>query len=315
MKKINAIIKKIEQFKNIAIFTHVNIDGDSYSSSYGLALAIKEKYPDKKVKVFTDFEYLKSNFPFLEKKASMFSKKVNNNTLGIVGDVAIKNRIQYFSELEKCKEIICFDHHQNEIDFKTNIYWREPEYSASSLQAAEITFTMLKKITENTALALLFGILTDTGFFKYSTNKTHAPLLYSKLLAFTSHEKMNKLFVDMNIKTKEGIAIQKYIYTNIKYKKNVAYVVINKQMVKKYKYSQLKLKIYSIANIEGFEYWAFFIETNKNGFRYKVSLRTSIKNVNVIAQKHHGGGHIKASGCYAKDDKEILEIVNDMTKL
>ena len=314
MKIINKIVATIKKYDKIAIFTHKNLDGDSYSSSYGLALAIKEQYPQKKVHVFTDLDFLKINFPFLQSKKNLFGTEVQEKTLGIIGDTAIESRIQFFDQLKKCEEIICFDHHQNETNFNPTIYWKDPTYPASSLQAIEIALALRSNFKEATAIALLFGILTDTGFFKYSTNNTKAPMLYAKLLAFASDQAMNNLFIKMHTKTKTDIAILKHIYSNITFKQNLAYLVFDEEIVKKYNYTQLKIKISTIANIEGYDYWAFFIETNENGYKYKVSLRTAKKDVNKIATKYNGGGHIKAAGCFARNDAEMGQIINEIIK-
>jgi len=56
----------IEKHDSITLYMHKRPDGDSISSSYGLALAILEKYPNKDVKVVADINYLKENFKMID---------------------------------------------------------------------------------------------------------------------------------------------------------------------------------------------------------------------------------------------------------
>ena len=49
----------------------------------------------------------------------------------------------------------------------------------------------------------------------------------------------------------------------------------------------------------------FLQEVNKN--RYRISLRSNHINVNKIAVKFGGGGHMKASGCEMRDELSKLK--------
>lgn len=314
MEIIKKIIDKIEQYENIALFTHVLPDGDSLSSSYGLALALKENYPKKNIKVVSDYKYLKNAFPFMKLKKSMFVNNIDKSYLTIIGDVSIKSRILKYDQFHKGKEKIIYDHHVNGSNAEPTIFWHEPNYAASSLQAAEIAFALKEKYSEETVLALLFGILTDTGFFRYSFNDPKPPLIYSKLVAMTEEKTMNDLFTAMSTKSVKDIEVQKYIFENLKFKKNVSYVYFDDKFVKKYGYTTIKAKLNTIANIDKKDIWAFFMHIDETNIPIKVSIRSANRDINAIAVNHLGGGHLRAAGAKAYNKNEMLKIVDELSK-
>ncbi len=59
---LKKITKLIQQNDKIALFHHINPDGDTLSSSYGLALALKEAFPKKEIKVVANEKELFSFF-------------------------------------------------------------------------------------------------------------------------------------------------------------------------------------------------------------------------------------------------------------
>ena len=69
----------------------------------------------------------------------------------------------------------------------------------------------------------------------------------------------------------------------------------------------------SIMNdIKGVEIWANFTET-ENGVLCE--LRSSTYNINPIAVKYGGGGHMKASGATLPDRQTALQMLDDLDQL
>ncbi|MCQ3908610.1 MAG: DHH family phosphoesterase [Mycoplasmoidaceae bacterium] len=88
------IVKKIEQYENIAIFFHELPDLDALGSSYGLQYFLKTKYPSKDVRII-GLDTLSTQF-----QSGMYDfdkRHVPNeflaNSLGIILDTANANRI------------------------------------------------------------------------------------------------------------------------------------------------------------------------------------------------------------------------------
>ncbi|MGI6769381.1 MAG: DHH family phosphoesterase [Bacilli bacterium] len=68
-----------------------------------------------------------------------------------------------------------------------------------------------------------------------------------------------------------------------------------------------------MAGIRGIYIWANFTE-NEEG-KVLVELRSSGPNVNKIATKYGGGGHLMASGATVESFKEADMILEDLEKL
>ena len=314
--KGNDIRKVIEKNNKIALFMHINPDGDSISSSYGLGLAIKEKYPNKEVVICADYEYLTKYFKFLKLDKNMFVESIDDTYLGIIGDVSQKHRIIKYEELSKAHSIVCFDHHQNETDLDTEIFWHEPEYPASAIQACEIAKTFEIKFSEETAVHLILGVLTDTGFFKYSGANPKPLTIVAELFEFISDTRMNEFHKGFAIRTKKDLEISAYILQNIQYKKNVAYVVFEKDIVEQYGLIPLKIKVNTIGNIEGSDIWAFFIHnTSDDKDIWSCNLRSSGPKIVDVAKKWGGGGHVKACGAKVDTKENVLDLIEDLTKV
>lgn len=313
---INKIISLIEKNEKIALFHHTRPDGDSISSSYGLLLALKKKYPNKKIVFVANEEYLDKYFSYFPFDKSVFVKEIDQSYLTIMGDSSTKKRIEYYDEYVKGKNKIVFDHHKDNIDMDVDLFWHEPEYPASAMQATEIAFALNIKMDEEISFALALGILTDTGNFMYSLANSKVVSLYARLLENISDEKMSNLFNAFKRRTKEDIEMTSWLLNNIQFDGKVSYVVIPKEMIEKYDRMAFKFKIGVIGNIKGYPIWVLFTYAeNQEDKLYEVSIRSNGPNVNKIAAKHNGGGHNRASGCKAKTKEEVEEILKDLNSL
>ena len=68
----------------------------------------------------------------------------------------------------------------------------------------------------------------------------------------------------------------------------------------------------TMSDIKGIDTWANFTET-ENGVLCEI--RSSKHNINKIAVKYGGGGHLKASGATLKDREEAMALLNDLINI
>lgn len=68
-----------------------------------------------------------------------------------------------------------------------------------------------------------------------------------------------------------------------------------------------------MSGIRGIDVWANFTEDEDN--KIIVELRSSKYNVNQVAVKYGGGGHIKASGATVDSFEIVEEIIKDLESL
>lgn len=312
-------IEFLQSFKNviesndrIAIFHHKNVDGDSISSSFGLAFALIKKYPSKKINVISIDEELAiiSKTPNVD--TSIVIKSIDDSYVGIIGDTSSKDLINGYEDFMKAKMKICFDHHQNDPNINYDLYWKASDYPASALQAYEIADYLNVELDEKIAYHLLIGIYTDTGGFAYSSNNVMPLQYYANLLKRVSHEKINLFYNKMKQKSKEDLELQKIILQNIFYHKNISYVYCNKEITNKYSFFQIRKYINFFGNIEGYNIWALFCEEEEV---IKSEYRSTGPNVGEFAKKMGGGGHVKASGASLPKTTNINDILDELSNL
>ena len=312
---IKKIVKQIKKANKIVLFHHVNPDGDTLSSSYGLMRALQLRFPNKEIKWFADKERIRSQFSYIVENFNDTIDKVDESWTAIIGDNAVEDRIYGSEEFLKAGFKICFDHHTNIINFKHDLYWREPTLGASSVQAYYIAKALKVNFDSKTAISMLFGILTDTFNFVYSLNDTRPMEAATELMKFIERDELDNMYKQLRKRTQDDIAFQAFALSNYKVDDKVAFLKIKDSDLKKLKINvDQAARVNLIGNIEGIEIWMFMIEDKENK-QIKISLRSLGAPVNEIANKFNGGGHIRASGIKITNDWKVAdEVIKESKK-
>ncbi len=316
---LQKIINKIQEAEKIALFHHVNPDGDTLSSSYGLAKALRLKFPQKEIVVVANQEALKDRFPFIEWDETIFKDSIDETYLTIIGDTSAINRIDKKEEFQKGYFKICFDHHKNTPDYDYDLIWLESNWIASSLQAFEIAKALNIELNEDAAFYMAIGILTDSGHFVYSRAAAHPVEAFAELLTYISDEKMDFLYKKLKETTQDDLEIKKYILNNMVYQDNLVYLKVPKEDSKKFKGGKnLKIRVNQMSNIEGYDRCAIFVEMSEEYDNEKgiiAEFRSLGCNTSEVAIAHGGGGHVRASGCPPKSWEEVDQIIAELIAL
>lgn len=295
-KEIKKIVKLIKKSNKIALFHHVGPDGDTLSSSYGLMKALQLKFPNKEIKWLADKESIEKRFSFIVNDFNDTIESIDSSWTVIIGDNAVKERIYGEEEFMKGGIKICFDHHQNQINFEHDVYWQQSDLGASSVQAYEVAKALKVPFDSKTALAMIFGILTDTYNFTYSLNDTRPVRAAADLMEFIDKNEMDEMYKEYRKRTQKDIAFQAFALSNYKVQSGIAFLKITAADQKKLKMDAAQVsRVNTIGNIEGVDAWMFFVEDKENEM-IRCSLRSIGFPVNLLANKFGGGGHIRASG-------------------
>ena len=308
-QKLKEILKLIKKSDKIAFFHHVSPDGDSLSCSYGLMKALQQKFPNKTIKWIADQASIKKTFSYIISDFSDSIESIDKTWTAIIGDTSVLERIYKFEEFLKAGKKICFDHHPNDINFNVDIFMRNSDLGASSIQAYIIAKKLRVKFNNEIAILLLFGILTDTFHFTYSLNDTRPLEVAKTLLSYIDRETIDNLHKNLRKRTIKDLEFQKFVLNNLKIEKNVSYFKLKDETIKELDLDLTSFKkVNSIGNIENVEVWIFLREDKKEG-KIQVSLRSNGCNVNKIAEKFGGGGHKRAAGIKLKLDWKIANNV------
>lgn len=305
----NQIYNLIKKYNTIIIHRHEKPDGDALGSQIGLKLAILETFPNKNVFVVGDTsEYLK----FMGKMDEI-SDETYKGALAIVVDSGAEMLISD-SRYKFAEKIIKIDHHIPQGEYGDVQLVNTHFESCAGLIAYLIKNTKMK-INSTIATLLYTGIVTDSGRFRYgsTTYKTF------DVASFLMHH---------NVDTE-------YIYTNL-YTDSLSNVLLKARMTLKYEildcglayikntykevqetgmnpYAFARSIINNMSGIREIKVWATFTELEDG--KVILELRSSNLNVNSVATKFGGGGHINASGATVKDWSVVDSVIDELNKL
>lgn len=319
-EKIIEIKNKLVESDKIVFFHHVKPDGDSLSSSYALVEGMKSKFPEKTIKWVANVEFIKERFPFLNISFEdvISGEEVDETWTSIVGDNAVLERIYGNEIYQKAGVKICFDHHRNNINFDTDVYWQDYTMGASAIQAFLIGEALEIEYSSRVAILALFGILTDTGNFQFSLADPRPLEAAARLMKYIDNDDLDAMYQGMKKKTQESIGVEAYALNNYVIDGRVAYVRWTDETQKELGVKPDDVaRVNLIANIEGADAWIFFIEYNDED-HIRVEFRSLGLPVNEVAIKFGGGGHLRASGAKLPIDwnkaTEVVETTKAMLK-
>lgn len=288
-------IDLLKEAKKIAVFTHINPDGDALGSSIALKLGLEKL--KKEVDVYCD-DTIHENYFFLNTKTYYVEHAKKNYDLAIILDCPQLSRIGKFASIyESTPKKAVIDHHlHSAIRADVSVV----DTSAGSVGVLiyrlfnELNLTLDKDI----AISLYTAISTDTGCFMHNNTTIEAHHIAGNLMEYEFDlEKAN--FYLFKRKTKAQIALFASALNNLQFHENnkIAIVAINKEDFDKTKTTYVDTVGISayIAGIDDIDLAILLTETQDNC--YLVSFRSSTIDTSVIAKEFLGGGHRNASGC------------------
>ena len=171
------------------------------------------------------------------------------------------------------------------------------------------------KLNDKAATALFIGMVTDSGRFRYSSTNSETYKIASELMKYKIDTEYiyNKIYMDKlaNVKLKAKL-IDKFVVLE----SGVAYLINTKEEIKEYNvpiYDVSRGMVNIMAGIEEICIWANFSE-DESGDIY-CEFRSNGKNVNVVATKYGGGGHLQASGTTVYSFDTVKEIIKDLERV
>ena len=300
------IISLIEENESICIFGHVHPDGDCYGSQIGLKELILTRYPGKKV--YAVGSGLPDFFSLIG-KMDIVDEETIKKSLAIIVDANDLPRIEDKRvNLAKCFAKI--DHHVD-----TNTFHEGPEVvveDANSVSeiVCELAFIHNIEINKTAANALYLGILTDTNRFQYCNKFDYIFDVCKQLISHGAEP--SKLYEILNMREESFLKFAGYVYSNYhKTPGGTLYFVFDKEAIKYFEpYDALDVanKVNLIGNIKGYKVWVGFVEREDG--RLSAEFRSNELDVQSIAVKYGGGGHVHAAGMtVAKFDMEFIKQV------
>ena len=306
---IDKIIEAINEGQSFLITSHVRLDGDALGSELALFLALSDL--GKKTVVYNQDDTPK-NYCFLpaaQKIVHQFGDVqqydatfvLDCSELERVGDKAV--------EIAKISKIINIDHHVSNGVFSP---LRILDTQASS--TGELLYNLLKQMrcnmTPDICTNLYAAILTDTGGFRFSSTRKETLWIAGNLVESGADPQ----WISENIYESDSPAklklLAKVLETlSLDLKNKVGSLVVTQ--------NALRNTGASLEHTEGLvdiprtvkEISISILYTQLADDYFKLSLRSKGRvNVEKIAKRFGGGGHINAAGCTLKGNIDTIKL-------
>ena len=299
-------IALLRNAKKILITTHINPDGDAIGSSMALYYALKEM--GKKVDIIINESECPEIYKFLPqtKKIKQYNANIHNQVLYsadtiIVVDLSDLSRIKTIEDpvRQSPAKKILIDHH---IEPQKFAHYNLTD--SNTVATGEIVFALLKyfkvEITKEIADALYCAIYTDSGGFRYfrTSPQTHiiaASLLECGTISDIIYENIynTNSLAKMKLQGMATASMESFLNGQL------TFIYVRKEMFHQTKTTNEDTENLSQfpLSVKGTKVGVLIIE-----YEDKADLRVSLRskgNIDIqkVAFKFGGGGHINAAGC------------------
>ncbi|ABR48823.1 phosphoesterase, RecJ domain protein [Alkaliphilus metalliredigens QYMF] len=284
--------------KKLAVISHVNPDADSLGSIMALGLALQKNCQSITICVCDHIPNALSFLPFINTATNYHLTESTQYDICFVLDCADEKRLgESQGILDKSHQIINIDHHVSN-GFFGDINSVNPHASSTSEIIYELLIDNNITITPDIATCLYAGIVGDTGNFLYDNTSAQTHYIAGRLKEYDAQSQLVSYHLYQN-KSLGSAKFQGYVLSQFESLcgGKVAIFSITLELLQKFNVSIDDIDYVSsiIRDIEGIEVAVVLKEVDSEVT--KVSFRSKCDfDVNQLAQKFGGGGHIKASG-------------------
>jgi bifunctional oligoribonuclease and PAP phosphatase NrnA len=305
---ISEIIRAINEGQSFLITAHVRLDGDALGSELALYLMLREL--GKNVVVYNQ-DHTPERYRFLP-AAQNIVHNINNveqYDTGIILDCSDLTRVGDEAEkIGKIKRLINIDHH-----ISNNGFCSLKMLDAHAGSTGELLFRLMRemrvKISKDISTNLFAAIITDTGSFRYSSTTSETLFAAGNLVENGAEPQWiaeNVYENDSPVRLKLLARVLGTLSLDLESK--VGSMVVTQRDLQEtgaaWEHTEGFVDI--PRTVGGIEVSVLFTQRGDNQF--KLSLRSKAKaNVEKVAKKFGGGGHIHASSCWMQGDIESIK--------
>lgn len=304
----------IKRNKSFLLTIHTNPEGDALGAELAFYNLLKQL---GKRAVIVNEDEVPYGYNFLpgvnniKKKVrnKRYFKKIDFDCFAVLDCSDLGRTGEIYKINTQKKLVLNIDHHISNNKFG-DVNWVEP-YSSST---SEMIYKIFKKLRvpfdKDTATCLYVGMLTDTGFFRYSNTSGFTHKAVSELLKFKLNVPLIYKDIYENIPFEDMKLLSK-ILPNMRQEGNgrIIWFQVEKNLLRNKKLSfDLTEHILSFGRaIKNVEVAVLFKENLGVKDEVRVNFRSQGKiDVNKIAQFFGGGGHKTASGATIRGKIDLV---------
>lgn len=304
MNKSKELQAYIESYDTIAVFRHVNPDGDALGSQLGLVKWIRHNYPNKTVYALGSDDHNYEIYDAMDQVESL------ENFLAIVVDTANTPRVDD-GRYQLGDKIIKIDHHLI-VDRYGDLQIVDIDRGSACEIVTDLLRSMNKEFTPEISKMLLSGILTDT--LRFSIEKTSGKTLESASYLVSQGANISKLQQELFTQPRFIFELKAKLMTHVHVKNNLAYLFLDSVQLDELgvSWKDVKAQVNMMSNVDEFNIWTVVTENDNHDF--EVSIRSRQNTINDIAESYGGGGHRLASGISGLTREQALLVIEELAK-
>ena len=301
------LIKFINRYSKIVIVGHKEPDGDCIGSSLALSLFLKRL--GKKTHLLSAGPFKRTEIMQYE---ALFSKTLpseyKENSGVIIVDCSNIERTGSVQEEIEGLLVAVIDHHATNTE-KAPTFFIDPSSPAACLLVQDVIEKMSGQLTKEEAYFVLFGICTDTGFFRHLDEKSSDTFLYvSRLVATGVSPKI--IFAQMNGNKSFSSRIligRSLTRLTLHYNGTLAVTYQTYEDFLEFGLDgrdtdMLYMLLQAIKDVQ-----AIVVVKQEDENHCSIGFRSFDKiDVSLVAAQFEGGGHKQASGAYTEGTYDAL---------
>ena len=305
--KFEAILNDVKAFDTIIIHRHNRPDGDAMGSQIGMKHLLKENFPEKTIYVVgDDAGYLS----FMEDcLMDEIPDSAYEGALAMVLDCGSPHLVSD-DRYQLAARTVRMDHHIFAGTFcDTEVI--DSSYESWCGLIAHFAMDAGLRLNKLAAKSLYTGMLTDSGRFRYDSTTAQT----FRLAAFLMEQQFdtNEIFRYLYADTFESKKLKAEFLLKTQFTPNrVAYIYTTKEELDALNTSIFTISrgmVNTMSDIKGTDIWVNFTESNEGVL---CEIRSAGPNINPIAVKYGGGGHMKASGATVADRETAMQMLHDL---
>jgi len=305
---IKEIIKVINKEQSFLITAHIRLDGDALGSELALYLMLKDL--GKKAVVYNQ-DSTPAHYRFLPAAQNIVHDlgDPEQYDIAFVLDCSEVERVGDQAEkISKIKNLINIDHH-----ISNGGFCELKLIDAQASSTGELLFRLMQSMhvtmTKDICSNLYAAILTDTGGFRYSSTRREALWAAGTLIENGADPQWISENIYESDPPEKLILLAKTLETlSLDLKRKVSSLVVTQKMLQEtgasLDYTDGFVDI--SRAVQGIEISVLYTQLSSNYFKLSLRSKGSF-NVEKVAKKFGGGGHINAAGCQIEGDIESIK--------
>ena len=307
---LKQIAERIRHAKSVAIFSHINPDGDAFGSALSLSCALE--YLGIKTQVCIESD-LPSNLQFVEGLDKVTKMPSGGYDLLICVDCSEELRLgaladELFIAKRKKIDTVCIDHHITNHGFAGYNYVRT--CSSNCMNVAKLIAYLGVPFDKKIAEYLMLGLLTDSGNFSHDdVNEETFELAATLVKAGADICKLNYLLFKKQPKQRAKLHAKVMSGMRFYHDDRFAAIIVSQSLMEECGAdpSMTEGFVDFPLTVDTVEVAASLMERKKG--QWRISIRTkNYAEAHKIAGVYGGGGHVRAAGFMLFGDvEEVLD--------